>query len=466
MCSSATSSPASPPRTPRAPPPSSRAGAHSGARPPSLLSTATCSRTAARPGSSPSALPIPAPSPTRCPASSRRTPAPSAASTSPSHPDHNGGAPRRDGALARRPRRQGSPRTRLCQPPLAARPAPPGHALQLLLPHPPLSRRLEDPGHRRRTTRRQIPQPQGARGLCMTVMEDRDLAFMLERSPVLESRIIMGSQTGVRLRLVSQSVRCVQLGYTYLEDIEVVDAPRLERLFQSDNFRQSGLTAPSIKNCSSKIKIGRAPNLRVLGYIRPGEQELGISNTIIVAGTKESIVPSVQILAIDVQFGCRNSVKKVPGFLRCFPNLGTLHVQSARIPKESTGKVNLKFWQECGPIKCVLQSLKKVFLYKFRGSRSEVAFLKFIAERGRVLEQMVVVVAKECFSPGSDGLNAKLKPLTNAKWNSKACKLELFKSPLTDVAGPICSHRHASDFGFADPFDLEFYCESETISVS
>ena len=45
------------------------------------------------------------------------------------------------------------------------------------------------------------------------------------------------------------------------------------------------------------------------------------------AGAKESIVPSVQILAIEVQFGARNCVKKVPGFLRSFPNLETLHVQ-------------------------------------------------------------------------------------------------------------------------------------------
>ncbi|XP_045091107.1 F-box/LRR-repeat protein 13-like [Aegilops tauschii subsp. strangulata] len=131
--------------------------------------------------------------------------------------------------------------------------------------------------------------PRGARfpnplelGLCFNAMEDRDLAFMLERSPVLEFLVIMGSQTGVRLRLVSQSLRCLQLGYTYLEDIDVVDAPRLERLFQLGDFRQSELTAPSIKNCSSKIKIGRAPNLRVLGYLRPGEQELGITNTVIV----------------------------------------------------------------------------------------------------------------------------------------------------------------------------------------
>jgi hypothetical protein len=45
------------------------------------------------------------------------------------------------------------------------------------------------------------------------------------------------------------------------------------------------------------------------------------------AGTKEKIVPSVKILAIEVQFGVRSSLKKVPGYLRSFPNLETLHVQ-------------------------------------------------------------------------------------------------------------------------------------------
>uniref|UniRef100_A0A453GHM3 FBD domain-containing protein n=2 Tax=Aegilops tauschii TaxID=37682 RepID=A0A453GHM3_AEGTS len=95
-------------------------------------------------------------------------------------------------------------------------------------------------------------------------------------------------------------------------------------------------------------------------------------------------------------------------------------------------------------MKCVVQSMKKVFFYEFQGSRSEVAFLKFIAERGRVLEQMVVVVAK-------------LKPLTSANWSSKACKVEFSKSPHTEPGSPIYSNKIASDFGFADPFDLLEY---------
>ncbi|VAH84494.1 uncharacterized protein LOC119282146 [Triticum dicoccoides] len=272
----------------------------------------------------------------------------------------------------------------------------------------------------------------------------------------------MASHSGVRLRLVSQSMRCVQLGFTYLEYIDVVDAPRLERIFQWE------ITTHSLcaKKHSSRIKIGRAPNLRMLGYLLPGEQDLGITNTVIVAGSKENIVPSVQILAIELHFGVRGAVKKVSGFLRGFPNLDTLHVQSVRVSEKSTGKVNLKFWQEGGPIKCVVEGMKKVFhFYEFRGSKSEVAFLKFIAERGRVLEQMVVVVAIECFSSG-DNVNAKLKPLASAKWTSKTCKLQLFKTPLTAGGGPAYSHPLASDFGCADPFDLKYYDKAERISVS
>jgi hypothetical protein len=45
------------------------------------------------------------------------------------------------------------------------------------------------------------------------------------------------------------------------------------------------------------------------------------------AGIKEKIVPSVKSLAIVLQFGVRRALKKVPDYLRNFPNLETLHVQ-------------------------------------------------------------------------------------------------------------------------------------------
>jgi hypothetical protein len=45
------------------------------------------------------------------------------------------------------------------------------------------------------------------------------------------------------------------------------------------------------------------------------------------AGIKEKIVPSVKSLAIVLQFGVRSALKKVPDYVRNFPNLETLHVQ-------------------------------------------------------------------------------------------------------------------------------------------
>ena len=109
--------------------------------------------------------------------------------------------------------------------------------------------------------------------------------------------------------------------------------------------------------------------------------------------------------------------------------------------------------------------MRKVFLYEFRGSRSEVTFLKFVAERARVLEQMVVVVTRECFSSGDDNVSAKLKPLISAKCNNKGCKLELFKSSLDDGGTRVYSHKLASDFEFADPFDLKYYSTGQMIYV-
>ncbi|CAM0881591.1 unnamed protein product [Alopecurus aequalis] len=236
-------------------------------------------------------------------------------------------------------------------------------------------------------------------GLCFNVMQDCDIDFMLQRSPVLEILIIMGSQTGVRLRLISQSLRLAMHPTCACWDT-----------FSRESKRWR-LATPS-SWLGPKITLSRV-----------------------------------------FRFWSR-----LPVFLRCFPNLDTLHVQSEK-DDGPTGKVNLKFWQEGVPIRCVVQTMKKVFFYEFHGTKSEVAFLKFIAERARVLEKMVIVVASECFASG-DNVTVKLKPLTSAKWNSKACKLELFKSPRADVGSPVFSHQLESDFRFADPFDLIYYQES------
>jgi hypothetical protein len=112
--------------------------------------------------------------------------------------------------------------------------------------------------------------------LSLIVMKDRDFAFLLDRCPVLEVLTVIASQTDVRLCLISRSLRCLQLVATSVWDIAVAEAPRLERLVLFGNTpRRIG------GNKFSRIKIGNAPNLRMLGYWQPEQHELQIGNAIV-----------------------------------------------------------------------------------------------------------------------------------------------------------------------------------------
>ncbi|TVU02847.1 hypothetical protein EJB05_51633, partial [Eragrostis curvula] len=180
-------------------------------------------------------------------------------------------------------------------------------------------------------------------------MEDEDLAFMLNRSPVLEFLTIIASQSALRFRLVSRSLRFVQLG-------------------MCGWLKSMWWTLLPWKGSSW---IGNAPNLHMLGYWQPDRAELGITNNIIQAHTRVSestIVPSVRILALEVELELRNEVQMVPSFLKCFPNVETLYVYSSNSEK-ATGKPNLKFWQEAGHIACVQSHLKKLVFQEFRGMK-------------------------------------------------------------------------------------------------
>ncbi|CAN6170025.1 unnamed protein product [Urochloa humidicola] len=282
--------------------------------------------------------------------------------------------------------------------------------------------------------------------LSLIVMGDRDLQFLIDRSPVLEILTIISSQTPVRLRLISRTLRCVQLGICALADLTVVDAPRLERLLL--------LMIMNPEKCS-RIKIGHAPNLQMLGHWQPADHELEIGNTVIKVGTRVSpstIVPSVKILALEVQFEVCNDVKKLPCFLKCFPNVEILHVFSQNADK-STGKLNLKFWQEAGHIECVQSHVKRFVFEEFRGKRSELSLLKFIAETAQVLEKMVVVVTCKSFS-SVDDVKANLKPLTSVKWANEGCKLSVFMSPVSERGSPAWNFQIGSDFSWSNPFDV------------
>jgi hypothetical protein len=110
--------------------------------------------------------------------------------------------------------------------------------------------------------------------LCKVLVESRDLDFTLDRSPVLETLHVQLNLLDLRLCLVSQSLRYVHLAKASIEEIFVVDAPRLENLIiHSEAWTPDG-------NCT-KIKIGHAPQLYMLSYLDPRNHVLEFGNTII-----------------------------------------------------------------------------------------------------------------------------------------------------------------------------------------
>uniref|UniRef100_K3YY40 F-box domain-containing protein n=1 Tax=Setaria italica TaxID=4555 RepID=K3YY40_SETIT len=227
--------------------------------------------------------------------------------------------------------------------------------------------------------------------LGAVALEDSDLDFLLATSPVLEILAIIGSVHKLNARLASQSLRCAQFCLATHEEVA------------------SG-TRPSPK----------------------------------------TTVPSVQMLALHLHFKLCNEVKMLPSFLRCFPNVETLCIQSEET-SEPSDKRNLKYWQETGPINCVQSQLKRLVFREFHGEENEFAFLIFIAENARVLENMVLVMELRTPSAPED-LAAKMKALETARWASGSNKAGYLLSRPGVGGGSAWCLKAGSDFKCNDPF--------------
>jgi hypothetical protein len=117
-----------------------------------------------------------------------------------------------------------------------------------------------------------------------------------------------------------------------------------------------------------------------------------------------------------------------------------------------TGKLNIKFWKEAGSIECVQRHIKKVVFREFRGTRSELDFLKFIAEHAQVLEKMVIVLAHGYSPSDAVGTNLRTK-MASSKWANACCELMIFPSPYRQEGTAWC-YLAAFDLSNPDPFDV------------
>ncbi|KAG0547103.1 hypothetical protein BDA96_01G050400 [Sorghum bicolor] len=276
--------------------------------------------------------------------------------------------------------------------------------------------------------------------LSEVFINNKDLDFLLSRSRKLEILNCTGNLAPLRLQLVSHSLRCLQIQGSNVEDIAVVDAPRLERLILPGNWAHT----------HSRVMIEHAPELCIFGTFEPGKHGLQISNTLIKAEmlvSPSAVVPTVKILAIQVRLAVHNDVKRLPSYLRCFPSVESLHIQSLKSIKPAR-KRTLKIWQKVSAIECVKSQIRLMVFHDFRGYACEISFLKSFAQRTQKLETMVIVVAYGCFSSPSEA-RLKLEPLFFAK-RETSYLLKLY-FPTHKGAGPW-DLASGSDFLNSDPF--------------
>ncbi|KAI4988093.1 hypothetical protein ZWY2020_029723 [Hordeum vulgare] len=254
-------------------------------------------------------------------------------------------------------------------------------------------------------------------GICSVAMKDGDIDAIVARSPALEILNVQGSMKGVHLRLVSQSLRCVQICSFVMESVNVVNAPRLERLILSECLNPAG-------GSRIRVKIGNVPKLRVFGFLEPGKYVLEIQDTVIMAGIKTSasmMVTSVNVLSMKARFRVYEDVKMVPAFLKCFPNVEALHITSEKCDQFAT-KFDLNFWEEVGPIVSVLLRLKVITFREFRARQDELAFLQYILQNAMVLKYAVVQMVNPRFTSLSVEEMAfiidNMQPPQNKRWAS------------------------------------------------
>ncbi|CAL5007441.1 unnamed protein product [Urochloa decumbens] len=242
-------------------------------------------------------------------------------------------------------------------------------------------------------------------GICSVAVEDRDIDSLVARSPLLQ---ILNFQGSVKeLRLVSRSLRCVQICASVVESIAVVNAPRLERLARIE------------------------PSASI-------------------------ILTSVKRLSLTACFGATDAVM-VPAFLKCFPNVEALNIMSAKCD-EPAGKL-MKFWQEVGPIVSVLMRIKVLTISEFRGEQHELAFAQLFFENARVLKFAAITSANTRVTGISDKqMSSILQKMDNSRWASKF--------PLVDLGahgpegGEPWLFERGADFSDDDPFAPVKFIES------
>ncbi|XP_037441806.1 putative FBD-associated F-box protein At5g56390 [Triticum dicoccoides] len=174
------------------------------------------------------------------------------------------------------------------------------------------------------------------------------LLRLLAACTVLESLELMGIRGLSTARIVSPTLRSIGVSVGHYEELPeelvIEDAPCLERLI---SFGSNGP-----RTIREMIPISLAVSVRTVKVL-----------------VLESIGPNLDV---------------VVGFLRCFPCVEKLYIQS-RLRKDMK---NLGQYGTLDPIECLELNLKAIVLNTYEGKTPDVDFAKFFVLNAKVLELM------------------------------------------------------------------------------
>ncbi|KAM3277507.1 hypothetical protein ACQJBY_045413 [Aegilops geniculata] len=217
-----------------------------------------------------------------------------------------------------------------------------------------------------------------------------------------------------------------------LQELVIEDAPCLERLMQV------GPLGPS------QININAAPKLTVLGYLFGNITKCSVPG---IFATKDMIpIPftgSVHTVKILVLESVGPNLDAIVRFLRCFPSVEKLYIQSCHRNVWQNGKLT-------DPINCLDLHLKEMVLNGYQGKRREVNFAKFFVLHARVLKVMKFGVSGNCdekwMANQREQLHLDNRASTDAQFYFERDRAE----------SSFYDNKHIHDMWMPDPFDSSF----------
>ncbi|PAN44536.2 hypothetical protein PAHAL_9G053500 [Panicum hallii] len=252
--------------------------------------------------------------------------------------------------------------------------------------------------------------------------------------------LVLIHELPLTVRLRGQNLQCVNLCCFMGSEISVSAVPCLERIL-------AWMALPPLNSGGIlKVAIDAAP--KVLGYMDAGAHLLQIGEIIVKKGTDvrpSTKVWSVRILAVKVNFGVLAQLKVMTCWLRCFPNVEILHIESATLNLPSDEQ-HTEFYEELDLIGCVQSQIKKVVLHDIRCSQSELSFLQYILKTANRLDSVTHVQAEN----SGGAMDTQLNDLAVLPWGCQACSISLL-APRQFYGW---NFRRASDISIEDPFDL------------